>query len=72
MRIRNEWNKGGGRRRMEKMENKIVLVGILTMVFTVLAVSAVSTAVAIPIPDGYDAIIWFCLLYTSPSPRDRG
>jgi len=40
------------------MENKTALVGILTVVFTVLAVSAVSTAVAIPIPDGYDAIIW--------------
>jgi len=38
-----------------KMGNKTALVGILTVVFTVLAVS---TAVAIPIPDGYDAIIW--------------
>ena len=38
------------------MENKIVPVGILTIV---LAVFAVSSAVALPIPDGKQAIIWF-------------
>ena len=38
------------------MENKIVLVGILTIVLTVFAVSS---AVALPIPDGKEAIIWF-------------
>ena len=38
------------------MENKIVLVGILTMV---LAVFAVSSAAALPIPEGKQAIIWF-------------
>jgi len=38
------------------MENKIVLVGILTIV---LAVFAVSSAVALPIPEGKQAIIWF-------------
>ena len=56
-------DKGGERKRMEKkevrkkkMENKIVLVGILTMV---LAVFAVSSAAALPIPEGKEAIIWF-------------
>jgi len=54
-------DKGGERKRMEKggekekMENKIVLVGILTMV---LAVFAVSSAAALPIPDGKQGIIW--------------
>jgi len=37
------------------MENKIVLVGILTMV---LAVFAVSSAAALPIPEGKQGIIW--------------
>ena len=41
---------------MEKMKNKIVLVGILTMV---LAVCALSSAIALPIPEGKQAIIWF-------------
>ena len=37
------------------MENKIVLVGILTMV---LIVFAVSSAAALPIPEGKQGIIW--------------
>jgi len=59
MRIGNGWIKEVKRKviggEKGKMGNKTALVGILTVVFTVLAVS---TAVAIPIPDGYDAIIW--------------
>ena len=39
----------------EKMKNRIVLVGILVMAFTVLAVSS---AAALPIPPGKDAIVW--------------
>ena len=38
------------------MKNKVALVGILAIVFTVLAVSSVA---AIPIPPGKDAVVWF-------------